>query len=209
MTLDDLKSWWKHYSPIMREAKKRNNLSLLKNNVNVYRIMIEQCRESITNEDDLKKLKLIERALNELLLDVSLEREKGDDQTRTREVVEEHIGNERTREDPKPEGFVERIRERYGGRREEGGVSEEDTGAGVVFENTLESLGEVRRHQKNSVHHSEDYFDAPKKNAPIAKNDLDTLESDAPFEKAKTHLLEEFRKHLETRPASGYFFDAH
>jgi hypothetical protein len=163
----------------MKEAKKRNNLSLLNNYVNVYRQMINTCRENITNDDDLKKLKLIERALNESLLDVSLDRGKTDEpnhKTRVGEVDETTIGDERT-EDPKPQGFIERIRERYGGRREEGGAEGGSIEAGVVFENTLEREGEVRRHQQNSVHHSESHLDTQKNNSPVSENDLDSLEN--------------------------------
>lgn len=40
-------------------------------------------------------------------------------------------------------------------------------------------------------------------------NDLDAFDGDVHFEKARTHLLEELRKYLETRSASSFFFDAH
>ena len=186
MTLDDLKSWWKTYSPIMKEAKKRNSLTLLYNYTNVYKSMIKQCREEIKTDDDEKALNSIERALEESLLDVTLE--KVNEQARIEKTskearVEAKVGAE-------PKGFVERIRERYGDRGT-GGLEvrqeEEKESAGVKFENTIEREGEVRRHSIEKNFHFEDNVDNSEQNLPVEKKDLDNLK----------HLIYNIEKFIE------------
>lgn len=191
MTLNDLKSWWQTYSPIIKEAKKRNNLSLLNNYVNVYKSMIKTCREETQDEHVLKILKTMERSLEETLLDVTLEKKNvAKDRVEEQERGATRTGGDANTETVDVESFVERIRKRYGkGRGEEGtrdegvgelqegrGESREDLAGGVKFQSTFEEGRGGRRHEKKSTYHSDTCLDTVKKTLPDDEIVLDSLD---------------------------------
>ena len=206
MTLVDLKSWWKQYSPIIKEAKKRNNVSLLNNYVNVYRRMISLVRENSLTSDELKDLKIIQRGLDETMLDVVQEQKNVRDHTHRGTIGQPRDTTDglgvNVVQSPKDEGsFVERIRARYseGGKGEgvrENGEEEEDQeigsegiqAGGVNFENTLEEGDEGGRDVIDTTSHFSTHLDTLKNNSLAHKNDLDTLQ----------HLIYKVEKFIES-----------
>ena len=194
MTLDDLKSWWKTYSPIIKEAKKRNNLSLLNNYTHVYISMINSARGEIKNDEDLKALKIIERVLNETILDASME--KANATVRRNDGTEGPAGNTNNGpgvENPsaveESESFIERIRARYGRKREEnterreevkeeeGRLEGEEGEHGVKLPITLEKGRGGRRHEKKTTYQNLPPLDTQKNILPATNNVLDNLDS--------------------------------